>query len=83
MIQKYGLREGIRLTGTVIPSILSDFDGELRTASFDHVISEEYMLDDRTAKICMKGIRNKKDQRIVTQILIDGKEIYALRVEKQ
>ncbi len=75
MVKKYGIPEGLRKGNTVIPSILNDFDNELKAASVGHEISEIYKLDDQSAEVQLSGLRNASGKREITRLMIDGKEI--------
>lgn len=50
----YGMQEGLRMAGTVVPGILNDF---VRMLNDRHHAEEEYRLEDGRAKVFIAGRR--------------------------
>ena len=52
--QVYGVTEGIRMAGTVVPGIMNDFSRMVRDRA-GKTVQEEYRLEDGRAVIIMAG----------------------------
>lgn len=56
----YGINEGLRMAGIVVPGIINDFEEMVKKAAEGTIVKEEYRLEDGRAVIFIsgKGIRN-------------------------
>lgn len=52
--QVYGVTEGIRMAGTVVPGIMNDFSRMVRDRA-GKTVQEEYRLEDGRAVVIMAG----------------------------
>lgn len=52
--QVYGVTEGIRMAGTVVPGIMNDFSRMVREKA-GKTVQEEYRLEDGRAVVIMAG----------------------------
>lgn len=65
----YGDSEGIRVYMTVMPGIMADFNKMLDKAKTGEEVREEYILEDRKARIILHGHKDK------TGILIESEVV--------
>ena len=56
----YGIEEGIRMAGTVVPGILNDFRKMLSASAPGRTVREEYRLEDGRARVFLSGEKKKK-----------------------
>lgn len=56
----YGMQEGIRMAGTVVPGIINDFHRMLQNKGTGEQVQEEYRLEDGRASVFVSG-RVQKD----------------------
>lgn len=55
----YGIEEGIRMAGTVVPGILNDFRKMLSEGTPGKPVREEYRLEDGRARVYLSGEKKK------------------------
>ena len=53
----YGIERGIRMTGTVVPGVINDFEKMLRRAGDGEPVQETYRMEDRRSVIRISGQR--------------------------
>ena len=76
LIEEFGLNDGMRMAGTVLPNILSDFRKTKILKTLQGLnVSEEYRFDDRKGSIFLTGYRDSKNIPHITEIKINERSV--------
>ena len=59
LVQHFGATEGLRLYLKVLPSVMKDFEQTVQKALIGLNVTEEYHLDDHSAKLVLTGHRSR------------------------
>ena len=68
----YGLQEGLRMAGTVIPGIMNDFNQMLERSQCGETVREEYRLEDGRARVFVTGRRTDGNSICYERIQVTG-----------